>query len=231
MIVSNGKFIGHPANHTTKFWGSDKEETYLKNLSKQPNDWYYKSANITYAHNSLGHRCKNIEDIDLDNYLLFTGCSHVEGVGLELEKTFPYIVSESLGMDYYNLAIGGSGNDIMLHNLVAWLSVTKKMPKSLIIMWPQKARFCLKQDISWTLYNATSAEDYTMRKFMALGDTIGYFDTVQILTEQLINTCYSESKIIQLDSANIDYIDLARDLAHPGVLANIKIANQILEQL
>lgn len=231
MIVSNENFIGNPANFTTNFWGSDKEHVYLENLSKQPNDWYYRTTGISYVYNSLGHRCKNIEDIDLDNYLLFTGCSHTEGIGLELEKTFPYIVSQSLGLDYYNLAIGGSGSDIMTHNLITWLSTVKKLPKALIVMWPQKARFCLNQNNSWSVFNATSSEDQTILEFMALGDQIGYFDTMQLLNEKLINTCYSDTKIIKLDSAyDIEYVDHARDLAHPGILANKNIANRILNQ-
>lgn len=230
MIVSNGNFIGYPSNHITKFWGGDKEHIYLENLSKQPDDWYYKTADISYVYNSLGHRCKNIEDIDLDNYLLFTGCSHTEGIGLELEKTFPYIVSQSLGIDYYNLAIGGSGADIMTHNLITWLSTVKKLPKALIIMWPAKIRFCLKEQEMWTVYNS-GAKEPNMLRFMTLGDQIGYFDTIRLLNEKLINTCYSDTKIVNLDSAYIPYVDHARDLAHPGILTNISLANRILDQL
>ena len=44
-------------------------------------------------------------DDDQDNYILFIGCSHTMGVGLELEKTYPHILSEKLKMDYYNLAV------------------------------------------------------------------------------------------------------------------------------
>jgi DNA polymerase III alpha subunit len=60
--------------------------------------------------------CKSInikiEDIDLNNYILFIGCSHTEGIGLELQTTYPYLVSEELKCDYYNLGLGGTGIDV-----------------------------------------------------------------------------------------------------------------------
>lgn len=231
MIVSNGNFIGYPANYFTNFCGSDRDDVYNENLSRQPENWYYRTADISYAYNSLGHRCKDIENIDLDNYLLFTGCSHTEGIGLELEKTFPYIVSRSLGMDYYNLAVGGSGTDIMTYNLITWLNTVKKLPKALIILWPPKVRCTIKENITWFLHNTSSTTDHDILKFMVLGDQIGYFNTVNLLRNQLIDTCYSECRVLHLDSANLKFVDLARDLAHPGIIENKNIANKILAQL
>ena len=73
MMQFNENFIGYQPNVTVKFSGGDQELFYEQNLIDQPDDWYYRSTDITYEYNSLGHRCKNIEDIDLDNYLLFSG--------------------------------------------------------------------------------------------------------------------------------------------------------------
>ena len=82
----NKNFIGNNMpNKTVNFLGfTDSEERYLESIKTQPNDWYYKDRSFTYSYNEYGHRSKNISDIDLDNYILFTGCSHTEGVGLEL---------------------------------------------------------------------------------------------------------------------------------------------------
>ena len=68
MIVSNGPFIGYVANQTSNFCGGDSEKTFLQNLPLQRRDWHYRSAHISYDHNSLGHRCKNYKDIDLENF-------------------------------------------------------------------------------------------------------------------------------------------------------------------
>ena len=96
--------IGNEFSNTTlAYRGLDSEENLHINLASQPNDWYYRNKTITYQYNEYGHRCKSIHDIDLDNYILFAGCSHTEGVGLELETTFPYLVSNQLGNDYYNM--------------------------------------------------------------------------------------------------------------------------------
>lgn len=231
MIVSNGPFIGYIPNQTTNFCGGDAEQTYLRNLPLQRRDWYYRSADISYVHNSLGHRCKNYKDIDLENYILFTGCSHTEGIGLELEKTFPYLVSKKMDLDYYNLAIGGSGIDIMTHNLITWLSVTRVFPKALVILWPEETRFCLKNDDRWDRFTSSTPADRKIKEFMVLGHEIGYFNTKKALSEQLINTCYFNSKIINLSVADLSRIDLARDLAHAGILSNEKLANKIVNIL
>ena len=53
------------------------------------------------------------QEIILNNYILFTGCSHTKGVGLALEDTYPYLLAQKLNCDYYNLALGGTGQDVM----------------------------------------------------------------------------------------------------------------------
>lgn len=227
----NEGFIGALPNNNLKFSGGDQEFRYLENLSNQPIDWYYRNVDISYNYNLFGHRCKNIEDIDLDNYLLFTGCSHTEGVGLELEKTFPYLISNELGIDYYNLAIGGTGIDIMTYNLMIWLHTIKKLPKALIIVWPEAARFSLKNERDFFLVNP-SVTDENLLNFLVLGDLIGYFESSKYLCENLINTCYSNySKLININSRSIEWLDLARDQSHAGILSNEKLARVIIDQL
>ena len=99
----------------------DTEENFKKNILTHPELNYYVTNILTYSFNNYGHRCKNVEDVDLDNYILFVGCSYTEGMGLYLEDGFPYILSQKLNCDYYNLGLAGSGIDIQLHNLTTWL--------------------------------------------------------------------------------------------------------------
>lgn len=222
----NNNFIGYPPTEISNFIGGDSEELYLKNLNTQPEDWYYRHNKITYEYNSNGHRCREIEDIDLDNYILFAGCSHVEGIGLELEKTFAYRVAETLGVDYYNLALGGSGVDVMTYNLMTWLHTTKKLPKFLVILWPQSARYMTLHDGYMSLQVPANHMNDDNSRFIVLGEKIGFFDTVNKLSNKLITTGYNETTILHLQYFHFQ--DYARDLSHAGNESNQIIADKIL---
>ncbi len=238
--IHNG-FFGHPKKSQTLLYsGGDSEERYYKNLASQPSDWYYKNKHITYKYNSLGHRCKNIADINLDNYILFAGCSHTEGVGLELENTYPYQVSKKSGMDYYNLAVGGAGQDIMTHNLIMFSNIVNKPPKYLIILQPEVTRFATYDtDKSYIKLNNISENNSDITRFIEAGDKLNYFADRLSFNMLLINQLYKNSKILRMDWLSDDensvlnmlQIDKARDLSHSGIESNTKLANEILESL
>jgi hypothetical protein len=90
MLEITDGFIGYKTSmRDVLYTGADDEKKFIDNLRKNSDDWYYRDKIISYKRNSLGHRCNDADKIDLNNYILFTGCSHTEGVGLELEKTYP----------------------------------------------------------------------------------------------------------------------------------------------
>ena len=241
MRKFNGDFIGYVTNTSLKFSGSDHEDRFNKHLKTQPKDWYYRNVDITYDYNEYGHRCKNVSEIDLDNYILFCGCSHTEGTGLELEKTFPYLVSKTLGMDYYNLSLGGSGIDVMTYNSVAWSNIVKKPPKAVVIVWTYETIFLsIHDDDNLTLNLPTvggggvarriSPVDNTSR-FMMLGEDIGYFVSKKKLFQRMVNLSYSDSNIIDMDITSYSSFDSARDLMHSGIMSHQVIAKKILDKL
>jgi hypothetical protein len=228
----NNDFIGYPhPNEVRQFSSTDHEKLLIHNLKKQPNDWHYRNCSITYEINNLGHRCKNIDDINLDNYILFTGCSHTEGIGLELEKTFPYLTAIDLGIDYYNLALGGSGIDVMTHNLMMWILTVKKLPKALIIMWPETTRYTrLQEDATFLRLELPSTlYDYS-KKFMVIGDKLNFFETVRCMSKKIINAAYT-CKTIHLESSILHGEDKARDLCHAGILSNRAVADHLVQNL
>ena len=118
MKFHEHNFIGHSYDKIQHWSGSDSITLLAENLVKMPKDWYYRTHPITYEFNSFGHRSKELNAVDLENYILFTGCSHTEGVGLELSKTYSNIASQNIGSDYYNLGLGSTGIDILMHNLI-----------------------------------------------------------------------------------------------------------------
>lgn len=237
----NQGFIGYVPNQPLRFLGSDKEKTFSDNLKKLSDDWYYRTAEITYTHNSLGHRSIEPKNLNLDNYILFTGCSHTEGIGLELEKTYPYLVADELGCDYYSLALGGTGIDVMMYNLSLWLIKVKERPKAIVVQWPNEARFLLVNGLVNDLSPIgvwNSGEEVS--RFMVAGSFSGFFSSRKKIAQQFINSVSNDAKIINIiceDNENtenfirIPDLDRARDLMHAGMLSNRYLADCLVRQL
>jgi len=193
LQLYNNQLIGYsPKYKYEDFSGTDTIELYKQNLKNNPIDWYYRDVTITYERNSSGHRCKEIDSVDFDNYILAVGCSFTEGIGLELDKTYASVLAKLLHCDYYNLSVGGSGIDVMFHNLFVWLASQPKKPKLIVIQWPSAERFShlLYDNINKpideevllrTIFPNTNYSDAT--EMLVSGDSINFFKTVELLTK------------------------------------------------
>jgi hypothetical protein len=247
VLSINNDFLGyHTAKHNELFSGSDSEQLYKQNLQSKPNDWYYRTNEISYVRNNNGHRCKNIEDIDLDNYILIIGCSQTEGIGLKIEDTYPYLLSKKLNCDYYNLGICATGIDVLNYNLVTWFAKIKKPPKLLVVQWPNQVRMTLinypkYKTFEYTPHGIWSSYVKDIGEFLVLGEQINFFKTTKTLTKNIIRniaTCPIIEVSTSYDgSSDVDIIltqvDCARDYnknqvhGHLGVESN-KINTEIL---
>lgn len=195
-LFDNG-LLGYKESSVTKqFTGSDNEPRYLKNLQIKPTDWYYRTNSISYIYNSTGHRCHEIDQIDFDNYILFAGDSHAEGVGLELNKTFAYLTSQRLGLSYYNLGLGSTGIDYLLFNLVSWISKYPK-PKFVFSYWSDPTRF-LKITVDKETLSPIRVDQYTGdndARILVYGEMTGYFSTKHWLAASLLKTVFDNYMI------------------------------------
>ena len=251
MLSINNGFLGHQPNYgNINFHGSDSKELFEHNLKIQPVNWYYRTHEITYIHNSNGHRCREIKDIDLNNYILFAGCSHTEGTGLELEKTYPYILSKKMNCDYYNLGLGGTGIDVLTYNIVTWFSKIKKLPKLLIVQWQRESRITIK-DFSnnidtnnWNAYGAWSADkNESVGIFLSYANSINFFKTTHFLSRNIIYNI-ANCPIIELNvhrmgntkqhiegELTLEQIDSARDVkGHLGLLSGLKNSEMLYKE-
>lgn len=240
MRIYKPGFIGHnQPNFVTEWPGEDNFAQFTENVSKMGESWYYNKNKITYSYNSFGHRSKNLKDLDLDNYILFTGCSHTEGVGVEYEKRYSHVLSDRLNCDYYNLAMSATGIDTIIHNLTIWFSTVPKKPKALIIQWPDFTRLMtganttnLRPRGSWT-----QEEDYL--RFISLGIDLEFFEAKKIMAHYVaqsfnVPTIYfGLEKVIPFDDTTIikKILDKGRDLSHPGILSHASFANAIYEHM
>jgi len=228
------------------FHGSDSKELYEQNLRKQPSDWYYRTHTITYNYNKQGHRCKELRDVDLNNYILFAGDSNTEGMGLELETTHPYITAKKLNISYYNLALGGTGMDAVFYNLQTWLCKFPK-PKYVVICLSEPVRFLAKVKSNTTVFRGYGphVDQTNVKQFLSTGDEVGYFDArmmmyANMLSNLLQNIPHNFISVIDWQVPYIDHkifnyygnkdSDTVRDLMHPGINVNSVISDYLVEQ-
>jgi len=129
-------FRSELVNKTLNWYSTDS-----KDLFKQQSKDFKKNHEheIVYKFNSLGHRTKEISDLNRD-FLLTFGCSYTEGVGLNTDKIWNDRVSKDLKLDLYNCALEASGMDVQYYNATLWKNSKLPIPKLVIVQWPQKAR-------------------------------------------------------------------------------------------
>ena len=242
----HNKFLGSDqSNVVDHYVGGDLEEMFLENLKKCKDDWYYKNVVIDYDINKNGHRCKNIDEMDLDNYVLFTGCSHTYGVGLELENTYPYLVSKALNCDYYNLAISGAGIDALEYNLLSWLGLIPKKPKMIFLQMPDHTRFAgynpyVNSDDMFFSEKGSWVQDLDEIEMVVNCEKNGVFNARKLLAYKLLDNVTDIPIIkaniwaqdnISVTGLKMRPIDKARDLSHFGIESNRRFADDIVEYL
>jgi hypothetical protein len=240
MKLYDSNFIGrYPPSTTHDFQDQDTYELYQKNLQNAPNNWIYKTKNITYSYNSNGHRCKDVADLDFDNYVLFIGCSHTEGVGVALEDSYPFILSNLLKCDYYNLGLGSTGIDVLLHNLIIWFTKFEKKPKAVIIQWPDMSRSIIGEQNNLQPVGVWDKNSDIMN-FIASADIVKFFDARKVLAITLVETIV-KVPVVNLSVGRLKpvhsncilgkVIDLARDLSHPGIVSHYRFTKSIHQEL
>ena len=158
LEISN--FIGYPENARFEYFHGriDSKQTYDNNLKVMGPDWEYSKMFLTYKRNSFGHRSKEFSDLNLDNYILCTGCSIAEGIGLPVSKRYSDVLASMLNCDMYNLGLGGSGNDAIFYNLVTWFATVPIKPKLVVIGWTSESRFLTEKNNSIKLYTTSVNE-------------------------------------------------------------------------
>lgn len=196
--------------------------------------------NIEYKLNSLGHRCKDLSEINLDEYILFAGCSNTFGIGLDLENTYPYLVSKKLNCDYYNLSISGTGIDVLEYNLLTWFLTIKQKPKALIVQWPDHSRFLnISSDNMFTPMGSWSP-DPDATKFILTNEELGIAYSRKLFAVTNIFNMSQCPALTFVVSGTVPYTrydnflvreDLASDQLHPGIKSNVTNAEIVLKLL
>lgn len=196
-------------------------------------------GNPVFTYNENGHRSKPLSVLDKSNYILFLGCSHTEGYGLEVEETYPHVTSKLLGLDYYNLGIGGSGCDVMMYNLLTWLHKFEHKPKLLVIQWPFHLRYIRQSNEG--IYNLQTEGNWSKDlylDFLLNGDRVGYFSLRTRLYIKLLENIKIPKIYVSFPEYNRqleDYIvfqelDKALDNQHLGPKSHRLLSQKIADK-
>lgn len=217
------------ANQTINWLPSDDEGSYINHLKThnqllQDNNWIDKK--FTYKFNSHGFRCN---EFTTEPNVMFLGCSHTFGMGVPIENTWTYLVSQELKLNMTNLGVAGAGTDTAFR--LANHYISQLQPKIVIYLQPQDSRFCLfrKNDFlefnSWHTNKDLYADFYT--DWAINEENLKLHGLKHKLAIEAI--CNQNNiKLITLTTDHFALIDFARDLAHHGVKSSKRFSEKVL---
>ena len=221
------------ANQSLNWLPSDSEKRYQTNLERCPgaletHNWI--GAEFTYTFNSHGFRC---DEFTSEPSAVFLGCSYTQGIGLPVEHTWASIVAKHLGLACYNLGIGGTSNDTAFRLAYTWLEVIQ--PKLVVLCTPSPERLeLLSADEIYELLPHTPkhhpGQDFYKHwidnKNNAVLNRAKNVLAIEALCQQLgIRLITVKAELL----FSTMYIDLARDLMHPGRRSNAEFAQHVLQ--
>ena len=143
MVIQESKLIdvSDLSGIRTLHWNTgDTEEHWKQNGNLDKMNPRYREEPIEYHLNSLGYRCKELEDYEDDKFILVFGCSYTEGVGLHEDEIWHHHMSEKYNLPIMNLAMGGAGIDFQYFNTVLYIKNKFPKPKLVVTQYPGEYR-------------------------------------------------------------------------------------------
>lgn len=139
---------------------------------------------IVDLYNSSGHRCKELEKINLRNHFVVLGDTAGISAHLPIEETFPHILSQKLKIDYYNLSVANGGVDAMKYNLFTWIRKIAK-PKVIIVACEFNNAVMMSDDDLSSIAIA-DLNDPDVKELMNYGNLSGFFNARNFMFDQLL---------------------------------------------
>lgn len=216
--------------------GTDNHETFeynINNLDKrnqlEKNGWLDPNC-ISYSFNSRGFRD---DEFTKEESILALGCSFTQGMGVDLENTWPRLLSNTMSMRVWNLGIGGSSADTAYRMAEYWLDhlnvkyVTMLVPdidRFEICWWPGQIKV-IRHTENDTLNISTYKKIYWSNEENGkINRNKNLWAIKQLCTEKQISFRYQFKD-------RWDNIDYGRDLQHWGRRSNKVIAEKMYNSL
>lgn len=241
---------GLEKNRLLKWTGSDIESTYKYNLKHNRDLMKKVPRDVVYKTNDNGFRCDNF---DKQTVILFNGCSHTFGTGINVEDTYASLLAKELDIPYHNVSLGGSDISLAVSRSVYWL--LKLRPKVHFFQCPPSARVGHYTDKRTTkntslgLNFVSSAHDTDLwpphKRELMLEENIewNYYSSICTLkqicqelniklifkTWQELNRPYPKGTL-QKPILTEEERYLARDLVHAGIEQNLRVFQGLLKE-
>lgn len=195
-------------NTVTKFYGTDSEQIFERNLKNRTN-WIYSTKEITYHFNSDGLRMnKNLEDVN-DDYILFSGTSYSMGIGLREEDRYTDTVAKELNLDLINCAGPTYSCKIQVINFFNLLDSGYKLPKILVMEYPPYIGYTFYvKDKFVTCYgkHLPIGYDKEIELYKNMDDTKFYYQEAVIYQHMIKSACKRLGiKLIEISFEKNDY--------------------------
>ena len=180
-------------------------------------------------YNSLGHRCKELSELNLQNYILFVGDNANLALDLPIEQTYPYLISKQLKIDYYNLSVFNGGMDSIRYNLVSWYFKFNQRPKA-IVAGCEFLNSIIVSDYHNTFYKSADYDTDLVKDLYHNGNISGFFNGRNKLANNIFNymitspiyqlkfkdklPIFTSDKIINLECEFNDQVGIATTVAN-----------------
>ena len=226
-------------NNQTNYWsmtGTDTERAYYKHISNPETQkqlielGYTDPKAITYTYNNHGFRAEPFDDRECG---LALGCSFTEGVGLHIDTVWPTVLSKLSGLHFWNLGVGGQSGDTVFRLLDYYLP--KFNPKVVCILMPPPNRF--EYCNQYGRYNGNLANNLDVvthssffKEWFLRDENSAIKARKNLLAIERLCDVSGIPLIVKDSNEIVTYrhtYDSARDLSHPGVIANYKIAEEM----
>lgn len=170
---------------------------------------------VDYKFNDFGYRASfNYEDLLDTKKIVCIGCSFTEGVGLDEKETWPYLLSQQIGLPYLNLGVAGGSQGYVVWQI---MNVLKNVQKdNIFVLSPPKGRFFELTDSEFENKQAWDVETPTK--------TYSNFYNLNDFMVASICKAYDISHLNSMEFGT-DW-DLAKDNQHFGIKYQQEIAKQ-----
>ena len=229
------------AGKTFDWFGEDNAENFRQNCNDPAKRQLLDRAGwldqkITYQFNRRGFRSAEFDGSG--DYFVAVGCSFTFGTAIQTQQRYTDIVANEIELTPYNLGTQGGSDDTSVRLLLTWLDQLN--PKFVIYQNTFPQRFEVLHNSTATIYGINAALGGPVAKdhgalYKQLLTTPSN-EQIRACKNQLAVRELCQNKDIKL--IEISYIDFlkthdasARDLHHPGAVANQSVAQMILHGL
>ena len=229
--------FNNPDNFTCYPLWKNTERAFLSNDTDTVSNPTFNEA-VSYKINAQGFRGEDFNNVEL----ITLGCSMTFGVGLNQERIWPSIVSNSLSLSLANISKPSGSPDTCFRFASYW--VPKLKPKYLVYLQPPPGRFEILKSKTFSrerdpgiftvdAYKQTRDYYEIYRSWLSndLNNELSY-NKNYLAIKQL---CY-ENNIHFLYYSAIDYdktnpLDCARDGIHPGIRPSEVFAQKVINDI